>query len=107
MTVVRPNPGGLDAYGDPTSSTETRTAIAGAVIAPIVSPLMTDRITPGRSATIVGYSLFVPPGTDIRTSDYVEIAGVKFKIDGQIGEWTNPFTGNRRGLEARLRRVEG
>lgn len=104
VTVVRSTPGGTDAYGDSTSSTERRTLIHGAIIAPVRSTEVTGD---GRSAVIVGYTLFVPSDTDLTTNDTIEISGAVFKVDGQVADWVNPYTGDRRGIEVRLRRVEG
>jgi SPP1 family predicted phage head-tail adaptor len=101
---IRSSPGGVDQYGDPIPSTETRKVIAGAFVGPRESNDLSDA---GRVGVIVGLSLFAPYDADIVKTDEIEVDGVRFTIDGEVGRWRHPLTGWEAGLTAALERVEG
>lgn len=104
VTVLRDSPGGFDAYGDPATSTTARVVIESCAIAPRYSNEPTER---GRQGVIVGLSVYAPAGSDITSTDRLEIDGVAYVIDGEPAEWINPFTGSRPGLEVAARRATG
>jgi hypothetical protein len=101
---LRKSPGGVDQYGDPIPSTETRKVIAGAFVGPRESSDLSDA---GRVGVIIGLSLFAPYDADIAKTDDIEVDGERFTIDGEVGRWRNPFTAWEAGLTAALKRVEG
>lgn len=77
--------------------------IVGCAMAPRYSTEITQ---PNRHGTIVGFSLFGPPGSDILAEDRIETAdGNFYNVVGEAAEWANPFTGVRAGFEAALERV--
>lgn len=76
--------------------------IAGCAMAPRYSNEVTDR----RSAVIVGFSLYGPPGSDILAKDRIRTPdGNFYHVVGEAAEWTSPMTGWRPGFEAALERV--
>lgn len=104
IAVIRATPGGHDAYGDPVESTETTRQLDGCAVAPRTS---TDARGRGRPGTVEGLTLYCPAGSDIRSGDHVEVAGVRYEIDGEIGVWASPFGGSVDGLEVALKRAQG
>ncbi len=100
ITIYRP--GGTDIYGNPIDGVEVSTA--DVIVAPRAD---SEATSPGRSAVIVGYTIYLPPGSDLRPTDRVIIDDVAYEVDGQVGHWVNPFTGIDRGYQAALRRVDG
>lgn len=104
ISRVRAAPGGHDEYGDPIAGTSSSTELAGAFTAPREEPELNER---GRAGVIVGLTLYGPQGTDLRYTDQVEVDGVLFDIEGEVGVWTNPLTGWEAGIEAALRRAAG
>jgi hypothetical protein len=104
VTVLRDTPGGFDPYGDPVTSTTIRTLIEACAIAPRYSTEPTER---GRQGVIVGLSVYAPAGSDITSTDRLEIDGITYVIDGEPAEWVNPFTGSWPGLEVAVRRATG
>lgn len=101
---VRSTPGGTDAYGDPIASAETRVALPLAFVAPRESSDLSDR---GRQGVLVGLTLFAPYDSDLLSTDRIEVDGVLFGIDGDIGRWRNPFTAWEAGIQVSLERVAG
>jgi len=116
VTIVRESPGGTDAYGDPTTSTSARTDIPLCGVAPRMSSEPTER---GRQGVIVGWSVYLPAGVDVRSTDQMELPGVTMlnaegevvpapcDIEGIPADWVNPFTGWTPGAEVAVRRAAG
>ncbi len=104
ITILRSTPGGRDMPGDPIASTVDRIDVPGCAIAPRTSTEPSGR---GRQGVIVGLTIYAPAGTDIRATDSIEIAEQTYTVDGEPGEWTNPFNGATPGLEVAVTRAEG
>lgn len=104
VTRVRPNPGGVDEYGDPVESTDDTFELDGCAVAPRTSGDITDR---GRSGVVVGLTLYAPHGTDVRHTDLFDIDGTRYEVDGEDGSWLSPYTGWAAGIEVALRRAAG
>jgi hypothetical protein len=110
VTIVRGVPGGTDQYGDRVEGTEERIPVPGAIVAPRRVGAGTASIETadyGRQGVVVGMTLYLPPGTDLKRTDDVEIDGERFTVEGESGEWASPYTGRRHGMEVAVRRAEG
>lgn len=101
---VRPTPGGVDQYGDPIAGTESRLTLERSGVAPRSSSDLADE---GRSGIIVGLTLFAPYGSDVLIGDRIEVDGVMFDIEGDVGKWHQFMTGWDAGQEIALRRAAG
>jgi len=109
-TIVRQVPGGTDEYGDPIPGTTIRVDVPGCGWAPRsagAGPSSEDIHDRGRQGVIVGLTLYMPAGTDLRHTDQVELEGLLYDVEGDPGEWRNPLSGREAGLEVALRRAEG
>lgn len=104
VVIVRKSPGGTDVYGDPVTSSTSRTDLPGCGVAPRYSSEPTDR---GRQGVIVGLSLYPPASSGLLFTDQIEVSGVLYDIDGSAGVWRSPFTGWAPGDEVALRRAQG
>lgn len=104
ISRIRQNPGGHDEYGDPIEWTPTTLVLDGAFTAPRESSEITDR---GRSGVIVGLTLYAPVGADVLHMDQIDVDGVLYDVEGEIGTWIHPRTGWDAGIEAALRRAIG
>ena len=104
VTIVRQSPGGTDSYGDPIDSTESRIDIEGVAVAPRYSSEPTER---GRQGVVVGLTIYPPANSGFLFSDQVEVRGELFDMEGDPGEWENPFTGDTPGAEIALKRAAG
>lgn len=106
MTIsrIRSTPGGTDRYGDPIDSTETTEVIPQAFTAPRRS---SDTDSTGRDGIVVGLHLFMPHGYDLTRRDEVDVDGERYRIIGDIGRWTQPWTGWKAGQTCDLERAEG
>lgn len=103
IEVVRSTPGGLDPHGAPLPSTETRHELPGAFTAP-----RTSSDVAGREGIVVGLTLFAPdPAADITHDDGVEVDGIRYEIDGEIGRWVNPHGPGADGITVALKRGQG
>lgn len=101
---IRKDPGGIDAYGDPVTSTSTRVLLDGAGVAPRESSDITEQ---GRHGVIVGLNLYLPYGVDLDRDDQLEVDGVLYEIEGDVGSWKSPLTSWEAGAEVALRRSAG
>lgn len=102
---VRKNPGGLDAYGDPAESTETRTTMTDWAVYPRTSE---DNADHGRNGVIVGLGLLTPYAADLNPdTDTVEVDGDLYEIEGVVGAWKSGLSGWEAGTETALRRAQG
>lgn len=72
-----------------------------------IAPRPQGEVTDGREGVIIGWTVYAPAGSDIEPTDRLRIRDVDHEVDGDPGEWRSPFTGTRKGLEIRTRRVEG
>jgi hypothetical protein len=61
-----------------------------------------------RDTVIVGWTVYAPPGTDIRTTDQVRIRGTLCGITGEPGNWgRNPLSGSAGPVQFAADRVSG
>lgn len=97
-----------DEYGSPSAerdwSAATETVIEGCAVAPRSSSEVDD---PGRTAVIVGLSVFLPAGSVVSPHDRMLVRGETYEVEGEPGVWRSPFTGWTPGVEVALRRVAG
>jgi len=105
---VRPVSPGTDQYGDPVDDVE-RTPIPGAYVAPRSDepPADSELAARGRVGVVVGLTLYMPADFDLRRTDRVEVDGVLYDVEGEVGRWLHPYTGWAAGATATLRRAEG
>ena len=106
-TVVRLRPGtSSDKYGDTVAGADVEKQIRGVAVAPRYSREYADN----RSAVIVGLTLYFPAGTkaaDVLASDRFRVRGLVYEVEGEPGEWVNPYTNVSRGIEAAVKRTTG
>ncbi len=103
VTVRTRTPGADDRYGNPTY-TWADAAVDGCAVAPRSSA---EPAQVGRSAVITGLTVYLPTGTEIGPHDRLVIRGTEYEIEGEPGDWRNPYSGRRPGIEVAVRRVEG
>lgn len=113
ITILRSVSTELTPYGDLPTPVITRIDISNAGIAPRMSNEPSAR---GRQGVMIGYSLYLPYGTDLRFNDKVELfgggtlAGVPrtpltaqiYYVDGQPAQWKSALSGKRFGMEIAL-----
>jgi hypothetical protein len=86
-----------DIHGDGTWSDHHE--LPGCFWAPRTSAENNDR----RQAVITGRTLYAPAGSDLLPTDRVRLPDqTTWRVDGDPGPWTNPFTGWSPGVEAAL-----
>lgn len=109
-TVVVIRAGGFDDNGDPLPSPGS-IEIEGCAWAPRTqgagasSTSVDDR---GRQGLIEGLTLYAPARVEFGHDDRVQLPdGSLFEVDGEVGDWFNPYTGSHPGVEVNLRRAEG
>lgn len=104
VTILRAGAPSSDRYGNTIPGGDVRLEIAGCAVAP---RLQGDATEGGRQGVIVGTTVYFPPGTDVQSTDRLEVRGETHTIDGDPGRWVSPFTGTEAGVEVATRRVEG
>lgn len=66
-----------------------------------------DSTEPGGTQVIVGLTVYAPPTLTVSSRDQFVVNGLRYDVDGEVGDWTfGPF-GYRPGIEFALKRVEG
>lgn len=93
-----------DGYGNPVAGADAERELPTLGIAPRVSSEFNE---PGRTAVIVGLTVFFPGGTDVLSTDRFRVRGTVYEVVGEAGDWRSPFTGRRPGIEVALKRVMG
>jgi hypothetical protein len=98
-----------DDFGD--KGPETTHTIDGWALAPRLS---SEPVEPGRAQVVVGLDAYGPYGADVRAADEVvpgpgagRWEGVRFMVDGDPGDWRNPFTTREAGTVISLVKVSG
>lgn len=94
-----------DRYGNDVTdwSDPDRLDIEGAALAPRLQGEDSDK----RQGVVIGWTLYLPHGVDVEPTDRIEARGKTYEIDGEPGDWTNPYTARGAGIELALKTVEG
>lgn len=78
-------------------------AVKGCVIVPRTAG---DERNDRQNTTIIGVAVYAPPGTDVESTDEVTARGVRWRVDGEPGDYRSAG-GQRKAVAVNLRRVEG
>lgn len=87
-------------------SAVSRATVGGLNIQPASQMESTD---PTRTAVVTGWRVQSEPGTapDIRAADRLEWRGLTLEVDGEVGEWPDPLTGQPHHIEFTMKRSTG
>ncbi|MGW0984283.1 hypothetical protein ACWD33_26110 [Streptomyces xiamenensis] len=110
IEIVRPGAvTGRDEYGKPVTGPPEVVEIRGCVVVPRQEPPhIGGAEQQGRDTVIVGWTVYAPTGTDIRTTDQARIRGVLCEVTGEPGNWgRSPFTGTAGPVQFAADRVTG
>lgn len=91
----------LNRFGE-TTGWEPNRSVRRCIIVPRTSDERNDR----QVTTIVGLTVFAPPGTDVKSTDQVTARGARWQVDGEPGDYRSAG-GVRKTVAINLRRVEG
>ena len=97
--------GARDDQGNPVLGPATTFTIDGVAVAPTSSDEMAEEFGP---RGVNGYTLYLPYGSDLRTTDTVTVRGESgWQVEGEarVVAWQNPYSGNRPGSVAVVRRA--
>lgn len=102
VTVLRAGEqSGTDRDGEPIYGPGTEAEVPGCLIAPRASE---EAARPNGAALIVGYTVYMPTGTDVRSIDRLRFRGAEHSIEGIPGDWR---FGPASGIEVATGRAEG
>lgn len=110
VRILRTGPSpGRDQRGQPLPGPDESFDVPGCVVVPRAEkPEVGGPEQQGRDTVIVGWTVYAPPGTEIRTTDKAVIRGAVCEITGEPGDWgRNPFTGTRGPVQFAADRVTG
>ncbi|GGW80904.1 hypothetical protein [Streptomyces griseoloalbus] len=110
VRILRTGPSpGRDPRGQPLPGPDESFDVLGCVVTPREqAPTAGGSEQQGRDTVIVGWTVYAPAGTVIRTTDKARIRGVVCEITGESGDWgRNPFTGIRGPVQFAADRVTG
>jgi hypothetical protein len=62
---------------------------------------------PGGTQVIVGLTVYAPKSLQVSPRDQFVVDGLRYDVDGELGDWTNGPFGFEPGIEFNLKRVEG
>jgi hypothetical protein len=66
-----------------------------------------DSTEPGGTQVIVGLQVFAPKDLEVDPRDQFVVEGLRYDVDGEVGDWTTGPFGFQPGIELNLKRVEG
>lgn len=100
---------GRDPRGQPLPGPDESFDLEGCVVAPRAeTPRVGGDQQQARDTVIVGYTVYAPPGSVVRTTDRCRIRGETCEITGFPGDWgRSPFTGTRGPVQFAADRVTG
>lgn len=100
---------GRDPRGQPLPGPDESFDLVGCVVAPRAeTPTVGGDQQQARDTVIVGYTVYAPPGSVVRTTDRCRIRGETCEITGFPGDWgQSPFTGTRGPVQFAADRVTG
>lgn len=104
VTILRAGAPSSDRYGNTIPGGDVRLEIAGCVVEPRPEG---DAAGEGRVGVVIGAVVYMPSGTDVRSTDRLEIRGKTHTIEGDPADWRSPWTDWRPGIVVVTRRVEG
>ena len=110
VRIIRTGPSpGRDARGQPLPGPDQSFDVAGCAVTPRAeTPQVGGDQQQARDTVIVGWTVYAPAGTVLRTTDKVRIRGVVCDITGEPGDWgRSPFTGTRGPVQFAADRVTG
>lgn len=61
----------------------------------------------GRAPVFTGLTIYGPVGSGVTSKDRLIVRGNTYKVDGEIAEYVNPYSGTQAGAVINLERVEG
>jgi len=71
-----------------------------------VQPGATDEVLAGRTATLIQWTVYAPPGVDVLATDRIRYQDVVYEIDGEPARWSSP-TGTLDHIVLLLKTWEG
>lgn len=78
--------------------------LVGTAIAPSSS---TEPVSVDRQQVITSMSLYCGAGSDVLPEDRIRARSGLWQVEGEVGDWRNPFTGWAPGAEFRVKKVAG
>jgi hypothetical protein len=110
VRILRTGPSpGRDARGHPLPGMDESFDVPGCVVTPRESsPQVGGPEQQARDTVVVGWTVYAPAGTDVRTTDRVQIRGMDCDVTGEPGNWgRSPFTGTGGPVQFAADRVTG
>jgi hypothetical protein len=101
ITILRPP--GRDLFGDPLPDPPAEIEVAGCSVQPDHSR---EDATGGRDTVTTTLTAWLPPGTDICSTDQVRHDGRVYAVDGAPARWVD-LSGREHHVQVRLRVIEG
>lgn len=100
---------GRDPRGQPLPGPDESFDVVGCVVTPrSETPQVGGPEQQARDTVIVGYTVYAPAGSVVRTTDRVRIRDALCAVTGFPGDWgRNPFTGMRGPVQFAADRVTG
>lgn len=65
----------------------TPTELAITTVAPPEPRVSTEPLEDARHSVVVGWTLYLPSGSDVQPDDRMEVRGQDFPVDGEPAEW--------------------
>jgi hypothetical protein len=103
VTVVTPATDPDDYSLDP-GNPESEVDIPGCGVEPRPSDEPTQD---ARNAVTSGFTLYLPPGTEITPQQRVQVRGGTYAVLGEPAVWRSPFTGWEPGVVVQVERTTG
>lgn len=96
---------GTDPYGNPISGFGEDVPRPFCAVAPRVEE--EDQGGHNRTMVIEGYDVYDTFDSPVTAYDEVTVRGERYKVDGEVARWRNPFAAGPDGCMFKLKRVNG
>lgn len=95
---------GRDLLGNPVSGWGDDYERVHVAVAPHVE---VEQVGEMRSMVVSGFDLYDTLDSPVGPYDEITVRGARYRVDGEIARWRNPFTGSQPGCVITVKRVEG
>lgn len=107
VTILHPGTPTEDPdYGTPIPGEPTPEIVDRAAVAPRTENRVDVENHRYQSTVTSGFDVFLPPGVTVEPDARMIVRGETYEVDGEPGDWRNPFTGWHPGIQVSVKRAE-
>lgn len=102
VTVHHPATWATGSYGERTVATWDDEDVERCAVAPGETMENLDR----QATLAVEWTVYCPAGTTVEAEAQMTVRGVRYEVDGEPADWTNPYSGEAKGVVVKVGRSQ-